>query len=475
MMKVNYRMFAVLALLVLVTASRAFANQLDQLPRGEVVDNVACKANAQQTYALYLPSRYSPEKKWAMLYAFDAGGRGKLPVNLFKNAAEKFGFIVVGSNNSKNGIQVSEVIKAVLDDTNARFAIDEKRVYTTGFSGGARIAFALALSNQGAVAGVIACSGGFPRTASPSPGLALVVFATTGTEDFNFPEMQQLKRKLDAAGVQNRLAVFDGGHDWPPADLAAQAIAWMELQAMKKGTRTKDDALIDQLLTERLATARGYESSAQNYAAYLEYQALAADFRGLRDVKDIVANSERLEAVKEIKAASKNVKAEEDRQAELETEIQTLIAQLADPSRYVETLGALKATVSDLTRKSEVAKDSSDRRVARRVLEAAVVQAYEAANNLYLQKNYSAVPQKLEIVVILKPKNARAFYELALAYARLGNKSKAINALGRAIENGFTDLPTIEQNPEFDALRNEAGYKKLVTGLKKVGVSNPRR
>jgi len=465
---INYcRIFAVLGLLVLTAFSRNFASQGDELPRGQVIERVACKADPQQSYALYLPSGYTPEKKWPMLYAFDPAGRGKLPVSLFKDAAEKFGFIVVGSNNSRNGIQVGPIIQAVLEDTNGRFAIDPKRVYSTGFSGGARIAFALAGSNPGAVAGVIACSAGFPRTASPAPDLQFVVFATTGTEDFNFPEMQQLKRKMDEAGMQNRLAVFDGGHEWPPANLAAQAIAWLELQAMKKGNGAKDQALIDSMLADRLAIARGYESSGQNYSAYLEYQALAADFRGLREVKDIVANSERLSAAKEVKAAIKDARAEEDRQSQLESKIQTLIVQLADKSRSVEMLAELKATISDLENKSEQTKDSSDRRVARRVKEAVFAQAYEGANNLYLQKNYAEAPQQLEIAALLKPKSPRLFYELALAHARAGNKSKAINALSRAIENGFTDVGKIEQDPEFESLRNESGFKKLVTGLKK--------
>jgi dienelactone hydrolase len=454
-------------LLVLTASSRTFASQRDELPRGQVIENVACKADPQQTYALYLPSGYTPEKKWPMLYAFDPAARGKIPVSLFKEAAERFGFIVVGSNNSKNGIQVGPVIQAVLEDTNGRFAIDPKRVYSTGFSGGARIAFALAGSNPGAVAGVIACSGGFPRTASPAPDLQFVVFATTGTEDFNFPEMQQLKRKMDEAGMQNRLAVFPGTHDWPPANVASQAIAWLELQAMKKGSRAKDEALIDQMLTERLAVARGYETSGQNYSAYLEYQALAADFRGLREVKDVVANSERLAAAKEMKAAIKNAKAEEDRQGELEVKIQTLIAQLGNTSGAVEIMGELKRIISDLNRKSEDAKNPGEQMVARRVLEAVFAQAYEGANNLYLQKNYAGAAPQLEIAALLKPKNPRLFYELALAHARAGNKSKAINALSRAIENGFTDVAKIEQDPDFESLRNESGYKKLVTGLKK--------
>ncbi|HZE62454.1 MAG TPA: hypothetical protein VE056_01175 [Pyrinomonadaceae bacterium] len=464
---VSCRILAGLALLLLTASSRGFASQPDQWPRGEIVESVACKSDLQQSYALYLPSQYTPDKKWPMLYAFDPGARGKLPVSLFKDAAEKFGFIVVGSNNSKNGIQVAGLIQTLWADTHARFAIDENRVYTTGFSGGARVALATALAYQGAVAGVIACSAAFPGNAPPLPGLAFVVFATTGTEDFNFPEMQQLKRKLDGVGISNHLEVFQGGHDWAPADLCAQAIAWLEIEAMKKGTRAKDEALIDQLLKERTSKAHDYETGGKSYEAYLEYQSLTADFKDLRDTKELAANAERLAAIKEIKTAIKNERGEEKRQRDLETKLQTLLGQLQDQTTYADAFAELKSVVSDLTRKSEDTKDITQQRVARRALQAVFVQVFEAANGLGLAKNYTGAAEKLEIAALLKPKNPRLFYELAIAYARAGNKSKAISALGRAIENGFTDLAKIEQTQEFDPLRNETGYKKLVTGLKK--------
>jgi poly(3-hydroxybutyrate) depolymerase len=460
-------MFAVLALLLLVTASPGFGSQPDELLRGKVIESVACKADAQQTYTLYLPSGYTPAKKWPMLYAFDPAARGKLPVTLFKDAAEKFGYIVVGSNNSQNGMQVAGIVQTLWADTHARFKIDDQRVYTTGFSGGARVALAVALGYSGQVAGVIACSAGFPASATPAPGLAFVVFATTGTEDFNFPEVQQLKRKLDAMGARNHLEVFAGGHDWAPVELCAQAIAWMELLAMKKGTRAKDDALIDQLLTERTTKANSYETAGKNYEAYLEYQALAADFADLRDTREFEANTARLAAIKEIKAAIKSERGEEERQRDLETKVQTLLAKLQPGASYPETLAELKSVFLDLTRKAEDAKDVSQQRVARRVLQAAFALLYESADRLSMLKNHSGAAEKLEIAALLKPKNPYLSYELAIAYARAGNKSKAINALGRAIENGFTDVARIEQSPEFNPLRNEAGYKKLVLGIKK--------
>src|SRR5919202_1116555 len=71
----------VLSLAVLFAfAAAPRAARAEELPRGVVLDAVACRGDATQTYALYLPSAYTPEKGWPIIYAFDPGARGKLPV-----------------------------------------------------------------------------------------------------------------------------------------------------------------------------------------------------------------------------------------------------------------------------------------------------------------------------------------------------------------------------------------------------------
>jgi len=467
MTKTNITMLALalVALLVFVPSSTTAIEQ-DQLPKGEVIENVICKADLHQSYSLFLPSAYTPEKSWPILYAFDPVARGKIPVNLFKDAAERFGFIVAGSNNSRNGIQVGAIIEALWADTHQRFSIDERRVYAAGFSGGARVACSVGYLNPGAVAGVIACSGGFPPSISPSPSTPFVLFGTAGTEDFNFPEMQQLKRKLDGAGVANRLAIFEGGHDWAPPNLCAEAMGWMEVQAMKAGKRAKDDVLIDELLAEKTREARNYEASKNTYEAYLAYDALAAEFKGLRDVSQFEASAQVLRTSKEIKEALKNEKADEEKQMSLMAKFQSL-EQPQELSTYAETMAQFRAAISDLTKQSEQNRNLSDRRVARRVLQSLLVETYEEVNALYQKKNYASIPGKLELAAAIRPKDARVFYDLAVAYSRIGNKGKSLAALSRAIENGFTDVAKIEQNDDFATLRNEAEYKRLLAGLKK--------
>src|SRR5262245_25307467 len=100
----------------------------DDFPKGEVIERVTSKADQTQSYALYLPKAYTPDKKWPILYAFEPVARGKLPVTIFQEAAEKFGFIVVGSYNSRNGLNgeiLSKILNEFWNDTHQRFSIDE--------------------------------------------------------------------------------------------------------------------------------------------------------------------------------------------------------------------------------------------------------------------------------------------------------------------------------------------------------------
>src|SRR5262245_5494578 len=131
----------VLGVLLGITCLTGIAVHSDELAKGQVIPKVVCQSDADQSYALYLPSNYSTGRKWPILYAFDPGARGSVPVERFKVAAEKVGFIVVGSNNSRNGPwePTLNAIKAVVKDTQTRFSIDETRIYATGLSGGARV------------------------------------------------------------------------------------------------------------------------------------------------------------------------------------------------------------------------------------------------------------------------------------------------------------------------------------------------
>ena len=186
----KYKSFRISLLSVLffflVQAQSSYA-AAQELSAGQISERVVCKSDSSQSYALYLPSNYSDARAWPIIYCFDPGARGRLPVERFKEAAEKYGYIVAGSNNSRNGpgVPLDAIINSLLEDTHERLAIDDARVYLAGFSGGARLACAVGYKFSGKVAGVIASGGGFPQHIRPSRATPFVLFGAAGIEDFN--------------------------------------------------------------------------------------------------------------------------------------------------------------------------------------------------------------------------------------------------------------------------------------------------
>src|SRR5262249_46979817 len=198
------------------------------------------------------PSGYARTHPWPILYLFDPSAKGKRAVETFKTAAETYGFILAGSNNSQNGPWGASLAaaQAVWRDANRRFLLDEKRVYTSGFSGGARVATNIAEIIPGSVAGVIGCGAGFPEDKPPTRDIKFAYLGIVGNIDFNYWELHELGQSLAKLDLPYRIEVFAGPHQWPPESCTVDALEWMRIREMDKGI-SRDEKAIDTLLEKR--------------------------------------------------------------------------------------------------------------------------------------------------------------------------------------------------------------------------------
>ena len=346
------------AFLAVVVSGTAFAQEL---PRGEIVDAVQCQHDASQRYALYLPSYFSLSRQWPVILAFDGGGRGREGVERYRAAAEKYGYVLAGSNNSRNGPwNVGlDAAAAMTADIKRRFPVDLKRMYTAGMSGGARVAIMVA-QNSPEIAGVLASSGGYSTTFHESERFPF--FGSAGTEDFNYSEMRVVDRRMTSP---HRVEVFEGGHTWLPIEMATSGVEWMEIQAMKNGLRPRDETLVAELYSKRVARADAQPGS---LARMRELKQIAADFEGLRDVAKVVESAAALEGRQDVAAALTAEQAEDAREVRVKNEADWLVRQLGWPESADAALVSMKSFVASLLVVARQEADSSERRIARRVV-----------------------------------------------------------------------------------------------------------
>ncbi len=332
-----------------------------ELPRGEIIDAVQSHHDASQHYALYLPSYFDLSRQWPVILAFDGGGRGREGVERYRAAAEKYGYVVAGSNNSRNGPwNVGlDAAAAMTADIKRRFPVDLKRIYTAGMSGGARVAIMVAQRSRD-IAGVFASSGGYSTTFHESEPFPL--FGSAGTEDFNYREMRIVDRRMTSP---HRVEVFEGGHTWLPIEMATIGVEWMEIQAMKNGLRPRDETLIDEIFSKRVTGATALPGS---LARMRELKQIATDFEGLRDVATIIESAAALEGRRDVAAAIRAEQAEDARELRVKNEADLLVRQLSWPERADAALVSLKSFVVSLLDVARQDADSSERRIARRAL-----------------------------------------------------------------------------------------------------------
>ena len=449
------------AALALVLAPSARA--ADGIAPGVLVEKVPIASDPQESYALYLPTSYAPTRKSPILYAFDPGARGRIPVERFRDAAERYGWIVVGSNASRNGISVTDILRRLWDDTHSHLAIDERRVYTAGFSGGARVASSVALASRDLVAGVVAFGAGFPNGVEVRKDLPFVFFGGAGRDDFNLLELRQLTADLDAASVANRLEIFEGAHEWGPASLCTLAVEWLELAAMRSGTRAKDDRLVEQWAGRDEERARQREAAGSLVEAADGYDSLAEDFRGLREVAGYTQAAARLRSSPAYKDALRAQRDDDRRQARLMGDVGASIQRLAgDEDDRLSALAPLRASIADLKRTSEKTGDGREGHVARRALGSAWVQALEASSALRARKEYRRAAELLAVAVEVRPGNATQLYNLACLYSLSGADREALQALTRAVDAGFRDVETMRTDSDLDRIRRRSEFAALL-------------
>jgi predicted esterase len=346
------------AVALLLTVAQAGTGPL---PTGVVIADVKCEADPSHSYALYLPRAFSPDRMWPVILAFDPGGRGRTAVERYQAAAEQYGFIVAGSNNSRNGAaNLEKIITTFTADVLTRLPIDAKRIYTAGMSGGSRVALTIALGAKD-VAGVIASSAGYPDS-KPRKTVPFPIFATAGTEDFNHVEMRLLDRALT---TPHRLVVFEGGHTWLSSELAVEAVEWMEVQAMKAGRKPRDEEEIDRIFAKRLAAVVASSSDKDRYVAL---QSIVADFAGLRDVAAQATQAAALGRDRGVRDALKRDADEDDRELRLLEDVRIAESRLSSDDTRPAALLELRRRWKDLADRAAKPDDSPDRRFARRVL-----------------------------------------------------------------------------------------------------------
>lgn len=453
------------SLLVLLRALAAGQTPEVQVRIRAINPKVPCSSNPAETYALYLPSGFSTNRQWPILYLFDPFARGQAAAEVVQPAAEKFGYIVAASNNSRNGPKggSKEAAIAMWEDTQARLPVDPHRRYTAGLSGGARVAVSVALSCGDCVAGVIADAAAFPAGATPPRHMSFAFFGAVGNADFNYAEFASLRRELDKTNARYRICVFDGTHGWAPAPVWMEALNWMDLQAMASGSLPRDNARIAAALQEDLARARALESTNDSLRAFREYQSIERDFTGLADVGIAKAKSAELARNHSVRAAERRETSDVEEQKHIVEAPSIQMQKLANGQMDTEGFSELLADISRLKSKTQHA--GPDALVLRRALSQLVVQAYDSGQICMEKRDFDTALACFHLAEAGSTNPGFAHYQRARVYALKAQRKEMLSELRLALPGGYHEPSALDAD-EFTPYRRDSDFEALTADWK---------
>lgn len=411
-------------------------------PSGKLIEHIPCKSDATQSYALYIPVKGNKEAL-PVIYMFDPHGDGTFPLKKYKPLADAYGFILVGSHNSKNGNDwpaTENIWRHLTEDTKARLKINDKRIYTCGFSGGGKVACYVAMQHP-EIKGVIAGGASLPME-TPAHSFNFSFTAIAGEGDMNLTDLVNTNNGLDHTSARHRIILFDGIHEWAPPATMDLAFAGLQFDAMREGTIPKDNALINSYATNSKTRLNSWYKTHQLLKAGQECQLSIHLLDGL--------TSEASWFKQQAAALANNPQYQQQRQAQdalLATEQRT-------KEEYVQHFQPIDmqywtATINDL--KGRAAVKGPDKAMYQRLLAYLSLAFYSIGNRLI----NSADPRSQNFVDLYKladPTNSEAWYFSAILHAREKNAQAAESDLLKAVQCGFLDKDRLTLQPEFKTI-----------------------
>jgi hypothetical protein len=470
---------------VLIAPGRAAGQTPAEFPPGRLTGSIVSTADPSQRYAVYLPSSYNAATKHPVLFVMDYRGRARTAANVFIEAAERFGWIIVSSSNSvsdETPLPTVKALQAMWKDAYDRFPIDEKRIYLAGLSGTARTATWVASQVPGSIAGVIGAAAGFAPLSPPSSSTKFLYFGTVGDVDYNYWEMRQLESRLNELQLHHRVEYFSGTHGWMPPRLAMRAIEWMELRAMRAGLREVDRTLIDGWWWRDLHAAEYFEEAGQELSAAFRLHAVARDYAGLRSAAQTGDVAARIARLNVNPLVSAGVRAREEGAARHAARIADAMQLLAD----VFPKGA-KAAAEPAEKTIERLGIPTLVQTAAGPIPSAALDARRALAELDVQTGFY-----LPVEALQAGDDARAAFYLEIQtaidandpftsflrgkiLARAGQHSEAIDALRRAVQLGFRSVDLIDADKAFEPLRPRADYQAILDEVRASWEDRPPR
>ena len=413
------------------------------LPTGKLIPRIVCRADAGESYALYIPAKNN-ETPMPVIYFFDPHADGEGALKRYMTLADRYGFAMAASNNSKNGNDwpaEEHTWSSLYNDTRNRFPIKPGRVYTCGFSGGAKAATYFALQHK-EISAVIACGAVLPEMTSTG-NLSFSFTAISGEGDMNRSDMVAMNNALDNSPARHCIIFFNGIHEWPPGDIMDLAFAGLYFDAMYKKIMPMDVGFINEYAVASQQRIHIFSKANNQLRAEAECRLSINLFSGISDHTILFEN---VDSVIKSKPAYQQQLAVSNKLQQREQEIKAIYQQHFSQGDMNYWL----PTVKDVMARAKAT--GAEAAMYQRLKAYLSLAFYSISNQVINRRQYPAAENYVGLYKLVDSGNSEAWYFSAILNAANKNTAQAKADLLKAVGNGFNDKARLQQQEEFKGI-----------------------
>lgn len=266
------------------------------IKKGIIQDSIRINDSIPETFAVYLPTSYDPSATWPVIFAMDMQGRGKQLIHMFREVAEKEGYIIAASNNTQDSLSIVQntlIASRMFNTIYSLFPIHKQRSYTAGFGNGAKFA-SIIPSVIRPIEGVISIGSGIPYKELIDPKKPFQFVGIVGRSDFNFVDLSDeqnssatTKRYRDQWILNSYLLVFNGETEWPDNSYLERAVEILTLKSMNKKNIPKDSTYIRSIYNRDFSTLNNFVTANDYLGAMYLGNEMLTKFKGLLKLDDL--------------------------------------------------------------------------------------------------------------------------------------------------------------------------------------------
>jgi dienelactone hydrolase len=394
----------------------------------------SCRADAKNTYEVYIPNRTDADRTLPLLVILDSHGSGKFALAKFKQAANRFPAVLVASNLVKNGLAgYDAAIMTLINDVRQKYPVGET-VFLTGFSGGARMALGYAQAHP--VNGLILC--GALAGSDQINALRCPIISISGMDDFNFMETAQYLFQQQPMPGNLNIELTNASHDWPDSLMLANALGFLRLSC-------KSDELAASSPSQLEAYCRAQQARISTLKKQGDYLKATLIARNMSSVEVFDGEGKTFTSI------YNSLKSSREYTLSLERLANSLNKEISLREPYIEAFtkkdslwwkNEIKANEANI----KFAPDEYMQDMYRRIKGFWGIVCYSLGNQAVQQRNVDALNRIVAIYRMLEPDNSYVYYFAAFPYYWQGNNEAAVASLKKGLKLGFTDLNQLKRD-----------------------------